>query len=116
MGRRPPVQEPPGARKAWRVYLLRCVDGSLYAGITNDLERRLAVHNRGRGAAYTRSRLPVALAYSQPASDRSAALRGEAALRRLSRREKLELVQAYDQASRRPKRRARKRAVRRPVR
>jgi putative endonuclease len=76
----------------WRVYLLRCVDGSLYAGATNDLDRRLAAHAAGRGARYTRSRLPVALAYQEPARDRSAALRREAALKRLTRAAKLLLV------------------------
>jgi putative endonuclease len=74
------------------VYLLRCKDGTLYAGITTDLERRLRQHNAGRGAAYTRSRLPVKLVYDEPVADRSAALRREAALRRLDRREKLALV------------------------
>jgi putative endonuclease len=74
------------------VYLIRCNDGSLYAGITTDLERRLREHNAGRGAAYTRSRRPVRLVYDEPAGDRSTALRREAALRRLDRREKLALV------------------------
>jgi putative endonuclease len=74
------------------VYLLRCRDGTLYAGITTDLVRRLREHNAGRGAAYTRSRLPVKLVYDEPVPDRSAALRREAALRRLDRREKLALV------------------------
>ncbi|XXF81495.1 GIY-YIG nuclease family protein [Myxococcaceae bacterium GXIMD 01537] len=74
--------------------MLRCRDGTLYTGATNHLERRLATHNRGRGAAYTRARLPVALVYSEPALDRSAALRREAALKRLSRAEKLRLVRA----------------------
>ncbi len=80
------------ARAAWWVYLLRCRDGSLYAGATNDLARRLAAHGRGRASRYTRSRLPVALAWAEPAADRSAALRREAALKRLGRAEKLALV------------------------
>jgi putative endonuclease len=71
---------------------LRCGDGSLYAGATNDLARRVAAHDAGRGARYTRSRLPVALVHAERAADRSAALRREAALKRLSRREKLALV------------------------
>jgi putative endonuclease len=74
------------------VYLLRCRDGSLYAGITTDLERRLREHNAGRGAAYTRSRLPVTLVYDERSPDRSTALRREAAIRRLDRRKKLALV------------------------
>jgi putative endonuclease len=76
----------------WQVYLLRCRDGSLYAGATVDIRRRLLAHQSGKGAAYTRSRRPVELVYSEPAGDRSAALRREAALKRLPRRAKLELV------------------------
>ncbi|MBM7111921.1 GIY-YIG nuclease family protein [Archangium primigenium] len=72
--------------------MLRCRDGSLYTGATNDLERRVATHNRGRGAAYTRARLPVTLVWSEQAADRGAALRREAALKRLPRAEKLRLV------------------------
>src|SRR5262249_4413843 len=75
----------------FRVYLLRCKDGSIYAGITTDLSRRLTQHNSGKGAAYTRSRRPVALVYDEASTDRSAALRREAALRRLSRAQKLAL-------------------------
>ena len=56
------------------VYLLRCRDGSLYTGITNDLTRRLASHQRGTGSAYTRSRRPIALAYQEALPDRGAAL------------------------------------------
>ncbi len=76
----------------WQVYLLRCRDGSLYAGATVDIDRRLLAHQSGRGAAYTRSRRPVELVYAEPARDRSAALRREAALKRLPRWAKLELV------------------------
>ena len=76
----------------WHVYFLKCADGTLYAGATTDLERRLAAHQRGRGAAYTRSRRPVELIYSEPVRGRSAALRREAALKRLPRAEKLALV------------------------
>ena len=73
------------------VYLLRCRDGSLYTGITNDLARRLHAHQRGSASAYTRSRRPVALAYREELPDRGAALRREAAIRRLSRADKLAL-------------------------
>ncbi len=62
---------------AWTVYLARCADGSFYTGITTDLARRLAEHNAGCGAAYTRSRLPVKLAYFESATNRSGALRRE---------------------------------------
>ena len=74
------------------VYLLRCGDGSLYTGCTNDLARRLRAHQSGRGAKYTRSRLPVELVYREEAEDRSAALRREAAIKRLTRAEKLALA------------------------
>jgi putative endonuclease len=76
----------------WTVYMVRCRDGTLYTGATNNLERRVATHNKGRGAAYTRARLPVTLVWSEPAANRGAALRREAALKRLSRAEKLRLV------------------------
>ena len=77
---------------SWTVYILRCGDGTLYTGCTNDLPRRLKAHQDGRGAKYTRSRPPVALAYQEAAADRSAALRREAAIKRLTRGEKLELI------------------------
>lgn len=76
------------------VYMLRCADGSLYTGSTTDLDRRLAVHQSGRGAKYTRSRLPVELVYREEAPDWSAALRREAAIKHLSRAQKLELIAA----------------------
>jgi putative endonuclease len=79
---------------SWIVYLLRCRDGSLYTGITTDLERRLARHRAGTASAYTRARRPVRLVYHEYQLDRPAALRREAALRRLSRAEKLELVRS----------------------
>ena len=53
----------------WWVYILRCADGTLYTGATNDLDRRLAAHNAGRGAKYTRARRPVALVYREAAAD-----------------------------------------------
>lgn len=73
------------------VYLLRCRDGSLYTGITNDLRRRLESHARGTASAYTRSRRPLLLVYREEQPDRGSALKREAALRRLSRAEKLAL-------------------------
>jgi putative endonuclease len=74
------------------VYVLRCADATLYTGATNDLVARLARHQAGKGARYTRARLPVELVYSERARDRSAALRREAQLKRLSRKEKLEVI------------------------
>lgn len=76
----------------WHVYLLRCADGTLYAGITTDLDRRLAAHNAGKGAKYTRARLPVALAWSEPAKDEGAARRREHEIKRMGREAKLRLI------------------------
>jgi predicted GIY-YIG superfamily endonuclease len=81
-----------GRRAAWTVYVLRCRDGSLYTGMTNDLARRLAAHRAGRGAAYTRSRLPVRLVYVEGRRSRGAALSREAQIKRLPRRAKLVLT------------------------
>ena len=83
--------------------MLRCRDGTLYTGATNNLERRLATHGRGRGAAYTRARLPVTLVWSEAVGDRGAALRREAAIKRLSRGDKLLLVAARKKPARRRK-------------
>lgn len=82
---------------AWFVYMLRCGDGSLYTGCTNDLRRRLKAHQSGRGAKYTRSRQPVALVYREELPDRSAALRREAAVKRLTRAQKLALIQEKEE-------------------
>jgi putative endonuclease len=74
------------------VYLLRCADGSLYCGWTNDVAKRLAAHGSGAASRYTRSRLPVELAAVVEVADRSAALREEARIKRLPRAEKLALI------------------------
>jgi putative endonuclease len=78
----------------WFVYIVRCKDGSLYTGISTDVARRVDAHNRGQGARYTRSRLPVTLVHQERRRDQSAALRREAAIKRLERREKLRLLSA----------------------
>ncbi len=72
----------------WTVYIIRCADGSLYTGIAKDVETRLAQHNAGRAAKYTRSRLPVNLVYREDVADRSAALKREHAIKRFSTEEK----------------------------
>ena len=77
---------------AWQVYMLRCADRSLYTGITNDLARRLRQHDSGRASRYTRSRRPIALVFVVRAANRSAALKREAAIKRLTRIEKLKLA------------------------
>ena len=73
------------------VYMVECSDGSLYTGWTTDVDARVAVHNSGSGAKYTRSRLPVKLVYSEELEDRSAALKREAAIKKMTR-EKKELL------------------------
>lgn len=75
-------------------YMLECADGTLYTGWTNDLEKRLAAHNAGQGAKYTRGRAPVRLRYYEAFPDKEAALRREAALKRLPRRAKMALIEA----------------------
>ena len=77
------------------VYMLRCKDGSLYTGWTNDLEHRLAMHNSGRGAKYTRGRGPLELVYSEELPDKEAALRRECAIKKLGREQKLALLQTW---------------------
>ena len=74
------------------VYLLRCFDGTLYCGWSTDPERRLRQHQAGTASRYTRTRLPVELAAAIPVADRSAALKEEARIKRLTRAQKLELV------------------------
>jgi putative endonuclease len=80
----------------WFCYLLECADGSLYAGITPTLERRLRRHNDGSASKYTRARRPVRLVWAEPWPDRSSASRREAALKRLPRAGKLALVRPDD--------------------
>ncbi len=77
---------------SWFCYLLECADGTLYTGITNDLDKRLAAHNGGTASKYTRSRLPVRLVYAEPHPDRAFASRREAALKKMSRAAKLVLM------------------------
>ncbi|MDD6788885.1 MAG: GIY-YIG nuclease family protein [Lachnospira sp.] len=79
------------------VYLLRCADGTLYCGSTNNLQRRVKMHNSGRGAKYTKARRPVQLVYWEAAGAKSDALRREAAVKRLTRQRKLELVRAFSE-------------------
>lgn len=79
--------------RTWYVYLLSCSDDTLYCGITNDLERRINQHNRGRaGAKYTRARRPVSLVYTKEFPDRASAARFEYRLKQLDRSQKLKLL------------------------
>lgn len=79
----------------WTVYILRCKDDTLYTGITDDLPHRLAAHNAGKGAKYTRGRGPVVLVYQEEAPDKSTALKREHAIKQLTRTEKLKLCKAF---------------------
>jgi putative endonuclease len=79
----------------WSVYVLRCNDGTLYTGVTRDLQRRLAQHNgdSAGGPRYTRGRRPVTLLWSEPAADRASAQRRESEIKQMPRRDKLRLVE-----------------------
>lgn len=83
-----------GAGGDWRVYVVECADGSLYTGIARDVTARVAQHNEGAGARYTRSRLPVTLVHVEPAPDRSAALRREYEIKQMPAPRKRQLVAA----------------------
>ena len=76
-------------------YLVRCADGTLYSGYTTDLQKRLAAHNSGKGAKYTRSRLPVELVWWEECETREAAMSREWHVKRLSRAEKLKLAENF---------------------
>ena len=77
----------------WKLYMLRCRDGSFYTGITTDVQKRLAAHNAGKGAKYTRGRGPLELVYSEDCGDHSAALKRELEIKALSREEKMKLIE-----------------------
>jgi predicted GIY-YIG superfamily endonuclease len=88
---RKPEARPSGDQ--WFVYMVRCADGSLYTGIARDVARRFKQHNDGTASRYTRSRLPVILVYHEAQRDQSSALRREAAIKAMDRREKLKMAQ-----------------------
>ena len=77
---------------SWFVYILKCSDNTLYTGITNDKERRLTQHNKGKASKYTRVRLPVEMVYSEPSADRSVASKREWEIKQLSKKQKLKLI------------------------
>ncbi len=83
----------------WVVYIIRCTDDTLYTGITNDLDKRLQAHDGGTGAKYTKSRGPVELVYFELAANRSASLKREHAIKKLSRAEKLDLIGGLSSSS-----------------
>ncbi|MBC8330715.1 MAG: GIY-YIG nuclease family protein [Anaerolineae bacterium] len=78
-------------------YIVECSDGTLYTGWTTDLQRRVAAHNAGRGARYTKTRRPVVLVYVEPQPDRSTALKRERAIKKLPRAKKKQLIENMSQ-------------------
>lgn len=83
--------------REWKLYILRCGDGSLYTGITVDVEARLAQHREGTGAKYTRGRGPLELVYVEDCEDHSQALKRELAIKALSKNEKQALIQSAEE-------------------
>lgn len=83
------------AEKQWVVYILECADGTLYTGITDDLQRRMSAHGTDKGAKYTRGRGPFNLVYLENCDDHSQALRREYAIKQLSRKQKQLLCNGY---------------------
>ena len=79
-------------KQKWSVYILKCADDTLYTGITDDVARRIAQHNAGKGAKYTRGRGPVRMCYLESCDDKSAALRREYEIKSMTRAEKLSMI------------------------
>jgi putative endonuclease len=79
-------------KSAWFVYIVRCCDGSLYTGMTNDVEKRVRVHNEGEGGSYTRSHRPVELVRVERVDSKGNALKREAQIKKLSKAEKEKLI------------------------
>lgn len=77
----------------WTVYIVRCADASLYTGVAKELDGRIAQHNAGKGAKYTRSRRPVTLVYTEPAADRSGAQRRERQIKQMPLSLKRQLIE-----------------------
>ena len=82
--------------KVWTVYILECGDGTLYTGITDDLERRLRAHAQGKGAKYTRGRGPLELVYRETCGTHSDALKRECAVKAFTRLQKQDLIDTYN--------------------
>ena len=80
----------------WQVYILKCSDGTFYTGITNNLNLRIKKHNLGKGAKYTKNRLPVSLVYKESTLDKSQSLKREIAIKKLPRDKKLELINSIN--------------------
>ncbi len=80
------------ASKKWFLYILECSDGTLYTGITNDISRRIELHNSGKASRYTRGRRPVTLIYQEPCRNKSFALKKEYVMKSLTRSEKKDYI------------------------
>lgn len=78
------------------VYILRCIDDTLYTGFTVNLEKRIDTHNKGKGAKYTRGRIPVELVYKEEYSTKSEALKREYFLKQLKRKEKMKIIKGEE--------------------
>ena len=93
-GERPSLgtKAPASHHMIWIVYILECIDGSLYTGITNDLERRMKAHATGKGAKYTKRRGPFTVRYTESLDSKGAALQREAAIKSLDRAGKVALI------------------------
>lgn len=79
--------------KTWWVYMLQCGDNTLYTGMTDNIDRRIAEHQAGKGAKYTRERSPITLVYKEKCENKSQALRRESQIKHLTRREKIALIE-----------------------
>jgi len=86
------------AANAWFIYILQCADNTLYTGVATDVSARLATHNAGKGAKYTRGRLPAVLLYQESAENRSAALQREHAIKKMRTADKRRLISLQDQS------------------
>ena len=80
----------------WYIYIVHCADGSFYTGTSTDVLARIATHNTGKGAKYTRSRLPVSLVYTEQLASRSLALQREAEIKKMSHQDKVALAQIWN--------------------
>jgi predicted GIY-YIG superfamily endonuclease len=100
-----PRKKPKAPSRRWLLYIVKCGDETFYTGITNDLVRRLEMHNAGRASRYTRSRLPVVLVYHERCKDKSSALKKEYEIKSLSRTEKEGYIASKTRRSIRPRKR-----------
>lgn len=83
-------------KKDWEVYMVECSDGTLYTGISNDVPKRVLTHNSGKGAKYTKTRLPVVLKWQKQCENRSEASKEEYKVKKLTKKQKLKLIEEYE--------------------